>query len=30
MEPKFVDLPEMKMVGLGTKFISAQCPRRII
>jgi AraC family transcriptional regulator len=26
MEPKFVQLPEMKMVGLGTKFISAQSP----
>ncbi len=26
MGPKFVDLPEMKMVGLGTKFISAQSP----
>ena len=26
MQPKFVHLPEMKMVGLGTKFISAQSP----
>jgi AraC family transcriptional regulator len=26
MQPKFVDLPEMKMVGLGTTFISAQSP----
>jgi AraC family transcriptional regulator len=28
MEPKFVELPEMKMVGLGTAFISAQSPDR--
>ncbi len=26
MEPKLVHLPEMKVVGLGTKFISAQSP----
>jgi predicted transcriptional regulator YdeE len=26
MQPKFIHLPEMKMVGLGTKFISAQSP----
>jgi AraC family transcriptional regulator len=26
MQPKFVHLPEMKMVGLGTNFISIQSP----
>jgi AraC family transcriptional regulator len=26
VEPKLVHLPEMKVVGLGTKFISAQSP----
>ena len=28
MEPKIIELPEKKVVGVGTKFISARSPKK--